>query len=441
MKAAWLIVGLLPMVASATTLTSGSITGPGIFSSAMCSADQIVKKSGTGGTTWICAADGGGGGGGAPTTSEYVTTQDDAGLSADVFPSAADQVVVTSTSTAGSWVTLPDSDAVTQKLQYDVTTHAFSSGTDDDVPEVGDFSALLGGVGIVNTAGTLSVDYTETTCTAPLSCAAATTITTTMASNRLIGRTTGGAGVMESLTPDATLSLAAGNVGVVDVTCTGCLGATEIAALDAGDITTGVFVDARVDGSLEADEVNPTLGTQTQGNYALGDAEGGAATTGDSALAFFATGVLEVIRGGSGAVPTGDDYVLVADSISAATWRQIPDCGESGTLNYTQSTNLFSCLTDSGGGGGGNSVEVSMALTTDGAFFSTTVTGQAWVAAGSEIVCEPLGTVDDGLTPEAVAIAGLRATAANRVVGTGFDLMVHSPYGLEGTVRFHCLGV
>lgn len=48
-----------------------------------------------------------------------------------------------------------------------------------------------------------------------------------------------------------------------------------------------------------------------------------------------------------------DDQVYVGDSASAGTWRTIPDCGESGTLNYTQSTNSFSCLTDGGGGGGG----------------------------------------------------------------------------------------
>jgi hypothetical protein len=54
----------------------------------------------------------------------------------------------------------------------------------------------------------------------------------------------------------------------------GAVGTSEAAALDAGDITTGAFVDARVDGSLEADEVNPTLGTQTAGNYQV-DTSGG----------------------------------------------------------------------------------------------------------------------------------------------------------------------
>lgn len=40
------------------------------------------------------------------------------------------------------------------------------------------------------------------------------------------------------------------------------------------------------------------LGTDTTGNYAAGDAEGGAATSGDSATAFFSSGSIERARGG-----------------------------------------------------------------------------------------------------------------------------------------------
>lgn len=51
--------------------------------------------------------------------------------------------------------------------------------------------------------------------------------------------------------------------------------ATTATTANAGDsatafFPTGTFEDAIVDGSLEADEVNPTLGTQTQGNYVSG---------------------------------------------------------------------------------------------------------------------------------------------------------------------------
>ncbi len=47
------------------------------------------------------------------------------------------------------------------------------------------------------------------------------------------------------------------------------------------------------------------LTTETTGNYAAGDAEAGAATTGDSATSFFSSGVLEVGIGGTG-LTSGD---------------------------------------------------------------------------------------------------------------------------------------
>lgn len=136
-----------------------------------------------------------------------------------------------------------------------------------------------------------------------------------------------------------------------------------------------------------------------------------------------------------------DDQVYVGDSASAGTWRSIPDCGEAGTLNYTAATNAFSCLTDSSGGGGGNSVEQSIVLSGGAGFFSQAVTGQAWVTTSSEIVCAPLGTTADSLTPEAVAIGGLNVSVSDRSAGVGFTINVFSPYGLEGTVRVHCIGV
>lgn len=94
----------------------------------------------------------------------------------------------------------------------------------------------------------------------------------------------------------------------------------------------------------------------------------------------------------------------------------------------------------SGGGASGNSTEVSIVLG-DAGYYSTTVTGQAWVAVGSEITCSPFGTTANSLTPEVVAVADLGASASDRVVGTGFNLNVYNPYGLTGTVRFHCVGV
>lgn len=105
---------------------------------------------------------------------------------------------------------------------------------------------------------------------------------------------------------------------------------------------------------------------------------------------------------------------------------------------YSDGTSWVS-LAGGGGGGSANVVEASVALTASG-YFSATVTGQTWVSPTSKILCEPFGTTADGLTPEVIAISGVRATAANRVAATGFDILVFNPNGLTGTVRFHCTG-
>jgi len=112
-----------------------------------------------------------------------------------------------------------------------------------------------------------------------------------------------------------------------DTTGSYALGDAEGGAATTGDSATAFFAagtieDARIDGSAEADEVNPTLGTQTQGNYALGDSEGGAATTGDSATAFFAAGTIEDARIDGSAESdevTGLTDAQVSDTLTAST--------------------------------------------------------------------------------------------------------------------------
>lgn len=86
------------------------------------------------------------------------------------------------------------------------------------------------------------------------------------------------------------------------------------------------------------------------------------------------------------------------------------------------------------------SVEVTMTLSGGAGYYQTTVTGQTWVTATSRIACTPFGTTADGLTPEAVAAAGLIPIVATLVAGVGFDVFLSSPAGLDGTVRLHCLG-
>jgi hypothetical protein len=110
-----------------------------------------------------------------------------------------------------------------------------------------------------------------------------------------------------------------------DTTGNYAAGDAEAGAALTGDSATsffsaGTIEDARIDGSAEADEVlnsdkgdftcttgtctvdanSIALTTDTTGNYAAGDAEAGAATTGDSATSFWATGTCEVARGCTG---------------------------------------------------------------------------------------------------------------------------------------------
>lgn len=74
---------------------------------------------------------------------------------------ADDQVPVGDSATGTTWRTLPDSEAAGVILGYDQATNTFSTKTDDDVPEVSDFAALVGGSGIDNNSGTLDLDLTE----------------------------------------------------------------------------------------------------------------------------------------------------------------------------------------------------------------------------------------------------------------------------------------
>lgn len=80
------------------------------------------------------------------------------------------------------------------------------------------------------------------------------------------------------------------------------------------------------------------------------------------------TGTATVTQGGTGAAPGADDQVLVADSTSAATWRAVTNCTDtSGNhLNYTASTNSFSCGTTSSASGtiGGSTGATDKAVVT-----------------------------------------------------------------------------
>lgn len=72
--------------------------------------------------TWAALA-----GASAPGGAKYIVAEADATLTAEVAPSAGDQVPVSDSSSAATWRTMTDSNAANQCLQYDTATNAFSA--------------------------------------------------------------------------------------------------------------------------------------------------------------------------------------------------------------------------------------------------------------------------------------------------------------------------
>lgn len=127
--------------------------------------------------------------------------------------------------------------------------------------------------------------------------------------------------------------------------------------------------------------------------------------------------------------------VVKDEGVQQSTVRAtVINCTGTG-VTCSQSGTTMTLNASGGGGGGGNFIEASLAVSA--AYHETSVTA-AWATATSKIVCAPYPTSADGLTPEAVAVAGLLATAQG--AAGSFTLRVFSPFGLTGTVRFHCTG-
>lgn len=127
--------------------------------------------------------------------------------------------------------------------------------------------------------------------------------------------------------------------------------------------------------------------------------------------------------------------VVKDEGVQQSTVRAtVINCTGTG-VTCSQSGTTMTLNASGGGGGGGNFIEASLAVSA--AYHETSVTA-AWATAMSKIVCAPYPTSADGLTPEAVAVAGLLATAQG--AAGSFTLRIYSPHGLTGTVRFHCTG-
>jgi hypothetical protein len=126
------------------------------------------------------------------------------------------------------------------------------------------------------------------------------------ATDRFLGRDTASAGDVEEIAPAAAVQILCGAdpgadriyfwddsetaCGLLAVDSTLTISATTLSrAALTGDVTTSGNA-----ATIAADAV--ALGTDTTGSYAAGDAEGGAATSGDSATSFFSTGTLDDAR-------------------------------------------------------------------------------------------------------------------------------------------------
>lgn len=276
-------------------------------------------------------------------------------------PDTSGKIRVSSGPGATSWVAVPDCDnATTSKLLFDTSGLSFSCGT-DQTSAGGVSDGDKGDITVTSSGATWSIDADAVTF-AKLQ---------NIATDRLIGRDTassgdpeeisvgggleftGSGGIQRSaLTGDVTASAGSNTTVVVDDSHTH--NGTTISALDTADTTTGTFADARVDGSLEADEL--TLAGDVDGTANANDLDEAAVEAELEGVLDLQDlqGTLTVAKGGTGAAPGGDDQVLVSDSTSAATWRTVPDCdnGTTSKLLYDQGTNAWSCGTDQGGGGG-----------------------------------------------------------------------------------------
>lgn len=130
---------------------------------------------------------------------------------------------------------------------------------------------------------------------------------------------------------------------------------------------------------------------------------------------------------------------------NAAQWTRLP-AGISGQVLHTlgAGANPAWDTDDVGGGGGGNAVEVTLDFGSGAADASAVVTGQAWVASSSKIVCAPTllasGTRVEG--EEDAVLEGLILAVHSRVAATGFTLTGSVREGIAlGQFTVHCLGV
>lgn len=95
-----------------------------------------------------------------------------------------------------------------------------------------------------------------------------------------------------------------------------------------------------------------------------------------------------------------------------------------------------------GAAGAGNFVRALVDFGSGNTTASLTITGQTWVATNSMIVCSPsmVATTSRGEGAEDVLLESIVVAAHTKVVGVGFSVTAHAPFGTSGVHAFDCTG-
>lgn len=249
---------------------------------------------------------------------------------------ADDQVSIGDSATDTTWRALPDSDGATQKLQYDITTNTFTAGTDDDIPEAGDFGALSATAPITQSGGTIS---------------------TSMATDRLLGRDTAGTGVAEEIalaedlefTGTAGIRLADNAVQLAEM-ADDAVGIDELDLIDGDTPVNGdcLTYDTGTGGTIEAITCPGAAGGDS---ITVEDGDNGGTSTaavdplfedsGDINFVLTGTEISALVRANSVAIPgdtTGNVVTSVADGTGIDGTCAAEDCTYTPTLDFNELT-------------------------------------------------------------------------------------------------------
>lgn len=140
-------------------------------------------------------------------------------------------------------------------------------------------------------------------------------------------------------------------------------------------------------------------------------------------------------------LPSSAGGVAIKDEGAARGTATTIDCTGAGvTCSVAAGTATFNVT--AGGGVNVVEVEVDFGATESDDVASTVVTGQAWVSAGSKIVCAPtmLATSSRDEGAEDAVVEGLVVAVHSRVAGTGFTVTAAATHGTTGIYKIHCTG-